>query len=186
MENIKTLKRGESLFQSGQFGSVWRLIQGLVRIERQGHDGPTLVQLALPGDLLGIESLFEEPYVYSVTALTPVVASKQVLNFELSRFSVITQGYLQQQRRMHDMMKMRTGCVAERIAYLLKLLSLKTDGSQSSLERRDLPVLKDLACIVDSSAETVCRELNAFMPARVYQRPPRHLWADRQPFALVA
>jgi hypothetical protein len=121
MENIKTLKRGESFFQSGQFGSVCRRIQGLVRIERQG--------------------------------------------------------YLQQQRRMHDMMKMRTGCVAERIAYLLKLLSLKKDGSQSSPERRDLPVLNDLACIVDSSAETVCRELNTFMPARVYQRPPLALVA---------
>lgn len=177
MEKIKTLRRGESLFHSGQFGSVWRLIRGLVRIERQGQDGHTLVQLALPGDLLGIESLFEEPYVFSVTALTPVVANEQVLNFELSRFSVITQGYLQQQRRMHDMMKMRTGCVAERIAYLLKLLSLQPDGSQSSLDRRGLPVLKDLACIVDTSAETVCRELNAFMPARVYQRPPLALVA---------
>jgi CRP-like cAMP-binding protein len=171
MGKIKTLKRGESLFHSGHFGSVWRLTQGLVRLERVGRDGPSLVQLALPGDLLGVESLFEEPHLYGATALTPVVAREQVLSSELSRFSVIAKGYLQQQRRMHDMMRMRTGCVSERIAHLLNLLSSQSNGLPASLDRRDLPILKDLAFIVDASAETVCRELNAFIPARVYQRP---------------
>jgi hypothetical protein len=66
--------------------------------------------------------------------------------------------------------------VSERLNHFLKLLSRNADGSERELDRRDLPALKDVAAIVDITAETVCRELNAFLPARVYQRPKREAW----------
>jgi hypothetical protein len=48
-----------------------------------------------------------------------------------------------------------------------------------------LPVLKEVASILDVATETVCRELNAFLPARVYPRAKREAWADDS-FAMAA
>ena len=49
-----------------------------------------------------------------------------------------------------------------------------TVGNQDEARR----ALKEVAAIVDIATETVCRELNAFLPARVYQRPAkREAWA---------
>jgi len=39
-----------------------------------------------------------------------------------------------------------------------------------------LPVLREVASILDVATETVCRELNAFLPARVYPRAKRETW----------
>jgi hypothetical protein len=87
---------------------------------------------------------------------------------------------LQQQRRTHDMMKLRGGPVTERLAHFLKLLARNADGSERELDRRDLPVLREIASILDTATETVCRELNAFLPARVYQRPSRTAWVGAE------
>jgi hypothetical protein len=186
MEKIKTIKRGHVLVSSGEFGPVWRVTQGVFRLERLGLDGLSLVQLALPGDLLGAESLCGEAYVYTVTAITTGAAQTQTTQGELSRFGIVAKAYLQQQRRTHDMMKLRGGPVAERLEHFLKLISRNADGSERELDRRDLPVLKDVAAIVDTATETVCRELNAFLPARVYQRPKREAWVDGSRLALAA
>jgi len=170
MEKSINIKRGQVLARSGEFGPVWRVNHGVFRLERLGLDGMTLVQLALPGDLLGVESLCSVPYAYTVTAITASQATQQSINHELPRFTAVAQGYLQQQRRLHDMMQMRSGPVSERLAHFLKLLAINEDGSSRELERRELPVLKEVAAILDAATETVCRELNAFLPARVYQR----------------
>ena len=178
MEKIKTLKRGQVLVNAGEFGQVWRVTEGMFRLERLGMDGLSLVQLALPGDLLGVESLCAEPYAYTVTAITESKAVLQTTKGELSRFGVVAKAYLQQQRRTHDMMKLRSGPVRERLAHFLTLLARNEDGSQRKLDRHDLPVLREVAAILDTATETVCRELNAFFPARVYQRPSkREAWA---------
>jgi hypothetical protein len=93
---------------------------------------------------------------------------------------------LQQQRRTHDMMKLRSGPVTERLSHFLKLLARNADGSECELDRRDLPVLKEIAAILDTATETVCRELNAFLPARIYQKSTRETWAKEQHIALAA
>ena len=186
MEKIKSIKRGHALVSAGEFGPVWRVNQGVFRLERLGLDGLSLVQLALPGDLLGVESLCGEAYAYTVTAITTGEAQIQNTQGELSRFGIVAKAYLQQQRRTHDMMKLRGGPVSERLNHFLKLLSRNADGSERELDRRDLPVLKDVAAIVDIAAETVCRELNAFLPARIYQRPKREAWSSDAALAMAA
>jgi CRP-like cAMP-binding protein len=178
MDKIKTIKRGQVLVSAGEYGPVWRITEGMFRLERLSMDGMSLVQLGLPGDLLGVEALCAEPYAYIITAITTGQAELVDANHELSRFGVVAKAYLQQQRRTHDMMKLRGGPVNERLAHFLKLLARNVDGSECELDRRDLPVLKEIAAILDTATETVCRELNAFLPARVYQRPAkREAWA---------
>jgi CRP-like cAMP-binding protein len=80
---------------------------------------------------------------------------------------------MQQQERTRDMMRLRTGTVHDRLAYFLKLLSRNADGSTRTLERSDMPTHKQVAAIIGTAPETVCRELNAFLPARVYPRSAR-------------
>ena len=186
MEKIKTIKRGHLLVSAGEFGPAWRVTQGVFRLERLGLDGLSLVQLALPGDLLGVESLCGEAYVYTVTAITTGTVQTQTTQGELSRFGIVAKAYLQQQRRTHDMMKLRGGPVSARLEHFLKLLSRDADGNKHALDRRDLPILKEVAAIVDISAETVCRELNAFLPARVYLRSKRETWGHASRLALAA
>ncbi len=186
MEQNKNIKRGRVLASAGEYGPVWRITEGLFRLERMGHDGLSLVQLGLPGDLLGVEALCAEPYAYTITAITTGQAELVDANHELSRFGVVAKAYLQQQRRTHDMMKLRGGPVADRLAHFLKLLSRNADGSVRPLERRDLPVLREIAAILDTATETVCRELNAFIPARVYQRPAREGWGGEVELAMAA
>jgi CRP-like cAMP-binding protein len=178
METYQLIKRGQVLVNAGEYGPVWRITEGIFRLERVSHDGLSLVQLGLPGDLLGVEALCAEPYAYTITAITTGKAELVDANHELSRFGIVAKAYLQQQRRTHDMMKLRGGPVNERLAHFLKLLARNEDGSERELDRRDLPILKEVAVIVDIATETVCRELNAFLPARVYQRPSkREAWA---------
>ena len=181
MEKLNTIKRGQVLVNAGEYGPVWRITEGMFRLERVSHDGLSLVQLGLPGDLLGVEALCAEPYAYTITAITAITTGKAELvdaNHELSRFGIVAKAYLQQQRRTHDMMKLRGGPVNERLAHFLKLLARNVDGSERELDRRDLPILKEIASILDTATETVCRELNAFLPARVYQRPAkREVWS---------
>lgn len=186
MEKIKILKRGQVLVNAGEFGPVLRVTEGVFRLERLGMDGLSLVQLGLPGDLIGVESLCAEPYAYTVTAITCGEAKLQTVNGDLSRFGVVAKAYLQQQRRTHDMMKLRGGPVRDRLAHFLALLARNEDGTQRELDRRDLPVLREVAAILDAANETVCRELNAFLPARVDQKPARETWVEDQHMALAA
>ena len=180
MKKLNTIKRGQVLVNAGEYGPVWRITEGLFRLERLGMDGLSLVQLGLPGDLLGVEALCTEPYAYTITAITTGQAELVDATHELSRFGIVAKAYLQQQRRTHDMMKLRGGPVNERLAHFLKLLARNVDGSERELDRRDLPVLKAIAAILDTATETVCRELNAFLPARVYQRPTRTTWVGHE------
>ena len=61
----------QPVFLAGESGSVWRVVQGIVRLDR--HSGPVCqpVQLALPGDLIGMEALCGQPYQLSASAFTP-------------------------------------------------------------------------------------------------------------------
>jgi CRP-like cAMP-binding protein len=178
MEKSKTIKRGQVLFSAGEQGAVWQITEGLFRLERASHDGLSLVQLGLPGDLLGVEALCSEPYVYTITAITTSQVERVAADRELTRFGIVAKAYLQQQRRTHDMMLLRGGPVTERLAHLLKLLARDANGCEHELNRRDLPVLKEVASILDIATETVCRELSAFLPARVYPRARRNAWVN--------
>jgi CRP-like cAMP-binding protein len=185
MEKLNTIKRGQVLVNAGERGPVWRITKGLFRLERVGMDDLSLVQLGLPGDLLGVEPLCAEPYAYTITAITTGQAELVAADRKLTRFGIVAKAYLQQQRRTHDLMKLRGGPVAERLAHFLKLLARDADGYEHELDRRDLPVLKEVASILNVATETVCRELNAFLPARTRQQTVRATWTAHVPLGMA-
>lgn len=179
--------RGKSLLSAGSTGPVWRVTQGVFKLERQGHDGPLLVQLARAGDLIGVEALCSEPYAFSVMALTTAKAQPMAMTPELDRNNLMVQGFLQQQRQSCDMQRLRTGPIAQRLAFLITLLGQQSDGRILNVARKDLPTLKDMARVVDSAVETVCRELNHLHTVRKAKQEARATeWAGGEPFAMAA
>ena len=173
MQNTTRFNHGQLLASAGESATLWRVKEGVLRLDQVTHDAAILVQLVFPGDLVGVEALCVEPYAYTITALTRCKLQTESVAYDFNRFAAVAQGFMQQQDRTRDMMRMRTGPVRERLAYFLKLLSQNADGFSRKLERSDLPSQKEIAVILDVASETVCRELNAFMPAKVYKRAPR-------------
>lgn len=176
--------QGQTLLRAGAAGAVWRVSQGLFCLERAGGEGQRVVLLARPGDLVGVEALCAEPVTGTVTALLDSVARLEPLTGETARMAVLAAAFVQQQRQALDMALLRSGPVMERLRHLLVLLGQRAGGQTVLLERKALPSLKDMAQIVASTPETVCRALKLLLPARPRARPAP-VWHGATPFAPV-
>jgi hypothetical protein len=160
------------LFKAGDTGALWRVLEGTVRVDRESGLARLPVLIALPGDLVGIESLCDQPYQFTATAFTDCRLEPVPVADEAARQALLQQALFQQQMRSHDMATLRTGAVLSRLACLLKLLGLPWQGAQAVDEARAdalrsaLPALRELAQMVDAKAETVCRGLAQLLPPR--------------------
>ena len=167
----KSLKKGESLFKEGDSGTLWRVEQGAILLQKATEDGVALTQMALPGDIIGLEGLCNRPYTNSAIALVETKLIQQGVSVQFSAFAAVAEGYLQQQQRMHDMSKLRTGSVASRLKHLVQMLAKSKDGKRGKLDRKDLPTLREMSQIMDIAGETICRELKSLFPqtSKTYQ-----------------
>jgi len=180
------IPRGQTLLQAGTAGTVWRVRKGAFRLERPAGDGQTVVHLAMAGDLVGVEALCAEPYACTVTALVDSVVTPESTVGEAALTATLAAALLQQQRQSLDMALMRSGTAPVRLGHLLRLLARAFGVPAGGLERKALPALKDMAQIIDSTHETVCRELPRLLPARERQTPApaRSAWRGAAtPFA---
>jgi CRP-like cAMP-binding protein len=159
---------GSAIFMSGDAGPLWRVAAGVVRLERKHGPQRQVVRLALPGDLIGIESLCGKPYQFDANALTPLRIEPVACTAPEERDCLMQQALLQQLARYEDMATLRTGPVAQRLAHLLRLLGLAWQAwsrpvvgakSQAGGGRKMLPSLREMAQVVDAQHETVCRAL---------------------------
>lgn len=181
------VSRGQNLLTAGGMGPVWRVTQGVFKLEREGQDGQILVQMAQAGDLIGVEALCAQAYAFSAVALVTAQAQPHQVAHGVDQHATIAQGFMQQQRQTCDMHRLRTGPIVQRLAYLLTVLGKQADGRVLPVQRKELPTLKEMARVVDSTFETVCRELNTLLPER---KQPRtrvpSVWVVEQPFAMAA
>lgn len=170
--SLRSLPSGHTLIEAGQRGPVWRVLTGVLRLERPGQDGQMLVQLALPGDLIGVEALCAQAHAYSASALIHAQVEPVVISGELEHYATMAKGFLQQQRQTLEMMRLRSGPIQQRLAYLLTVLGKDKEGRLRSVQRDELPTLREMAQIVDSALETVCREFNVLLPRTSIGRKP--------------
>jgi CRP-like cAMP-binding protein len=156
------------IFKSGDFGPLWRVVEGVVRLDRDSGPQRLPVQLALPGDLVGIESLCDLPYQFSATAFKDCQLEQVPVADEAHRQALLRQALLQQQERSHDMATLRTGSVLQRVAHLLQLLGLPWQNltARADAVRAQLPAQRELALVIDAKHETVCRALAQLLPPR--------------------
>ena len=162
--------RGSMVFVAGESGPLWRVTTGIVALQPQGSPDAQLVQVAIPGDLLGIESLCGRHYGLSARALTACRLERVEPSDDADRFQLMRQALLQQHDRGIDMAGLRTGPVSDRMVLLLQLLGHDWQALQSAPPRtietirEGLPSLGDLARAIDAQRETVCRALGRLLP----------------------
>jgi hypothetical protein len=162
----------QAIFGVGDSGPVWRVVQGMVRLDR--HSGPVCqpVQLALPGDLIGVEALCGQPYQLSASAFTR--CQLQAVPFSQDApHDLLQQALLQHMQRSQDMAQLRTGSVLQRLSHLLALMQPDRPWVPAGVAvgdadaiRQALPALREVALLVDAKTETVCRALAQLLPPR--------------------
>ena len=167
-----------SLFRAGECGPLWRVVEGTARLDRENGATRLPVFLALPGDLLGIEALCDQPYQFTASAFTDCRLEPVPVTSEVERQALLRQALFQQQMRGHDMATLRTGSVLSRLACLLRLMGLPWQGAHAVDERHAdvlraaLPALREVAQMIDAKSETVCRALAQLLPPRSRKSGP--------------
>jgi len=162
----------QSIFLAGETGSVWRVVEGVVRLDRDSGAIRQPVQLALPGDLIGTEALCGQPYQFSASAFTRCLLEPVGTGSEAAPRPLLQQALLQHLGRSQDMARLRTGSVLQRLTHLLCLMGLDralheaARLGQADAVRQALPTLREVALLVDAKTETVCRVLSQLLPPR--------------------
>jgi hypothetical protein len=171
----------QSVFLAGESGPVWRVVEGIVRIDRVSGQSHQPVQLALPGDLIGTEALCGQAYQFSAVAFTPCKLEAVRPEPKASAAGLLQQALLQQMTRSLDMAHLRSGTVVQRLGHLLSLLPSPLLAN----ERPALPALREVALLVDAKTETVCRVLGQLLPGRgrPMSSPSPLAWAKSPPLS---
>ena len=151
--------RGMTLCELGASGGPWMLIEGLALIEPR--DGPDHIAfLALPGDLLGVENLAGRPSRSRVRALIPCVAAELRGCQPAGWSQLLIDSVLTLHQRLHETARLVQGPVGERVRNLLRYLCGSTAAGPDGCLRCELPVLADLAAVLNTSPETISRVLS--------------------------
>lgn len=168
----------QSIFLAGTSGPVWRVVEGVVRLDRDSGPIRQPVQLALPGDLIGTEALCGQPYQLSASAFTPCRLEPVSPDAHAAPQPLLQQALLQHLDRSQDMAHLRTGSVLQRLTHLLALMGLDravheaSRVGQADAVRQALPTLREVALLVDAKTETVCRALAQLLPPRSRKTGP--------------
>ena len=112
-------------------------------------------------------------FACTVSALVASTATPEPVLGEAALAATLAEALLQQQRQSFDMALLRSGTAPVRLGHLLRLLAQAFGVQREALDRKALPALKDMAQIIDSTPETVCRELNRLLPMRNTKRAPQ-------------
>lgn len=124
---------GEVLCKAGDAGPVWRVDSGIFVLKQRVNGWNLPVCLALPGDVIGIETCFDTVYDCSAIA---VMESRVTLHMSTLSLmdQVIQYGIRQRQWRVHEMLKMQNGSVEHRLEALCSCLSLGLNGVAPTLD----------------------------------------------------
>lgn len=168
----------QSIFLAGESGPVWRVVEGVVHLDRDSGPIRQPVQLALPGDLIGTETLCGLPYQLSASAFTRCRLEPVRPGSDAAPEPLLQKALLQHLNRSQDMAQLRTGSVLQRLTHLLGLMGLDRAVheaermGQADAVREALPALREVALLIDAKTETVCRALAQLLPPRSRKSGP--------------
>jgi CRP-like cAMP-binding protein len=137
---------------------LWRLRHGLVSVVRADASSDDVLWLASPGDLIGADRLAGDTQPLCVVAVTTALLSPVAADVDLPATTLLAQAYAQARRQARDLLRLRTGAVADRVKALLLLMGTHTGGGGDHVDM-ELPSLRRLADVLDTAPETVCRVL---------------------------
>ncbi len=154
---LRTLRPGHELAVA-DVTRLWRVRRGMLGMAQGTPAEDARVQfLALPGDLVGAELLTREADPSRVIAVTAAELEAVPCFGLASRHEVLTVAYAQSRRQGREILRLRTGLVADRVKQMLMLLGEHGDGCDEA--EVELPSLRQLADILDASPEAICRVL---------------------------
>lgn len=156
---MQELAPGQRLFSAGDSGPVWQVVSGAVRLEALQPSGMSLVDFALPGDLIGAESVLGKPYAFFANAVIASQLREIKQETEEDGLHILSSAFRKGQERAASVMRLREGSVAQRIDHLLALLQSATAADSVDPQSHQLPQLREIAGIIGSTPETVCRNL---------------------------
>lgn len=150
----------------------WRLLRGALRLDPlpPASLGATPVQLALPGDLLGLEGLCGQSPMFRATALLPCrLQPLAVPDDAAASAQRLAEALGQHWMRSTELAALRCGAVPERLARLMTALTAAIDDGDSEAQTGSAPTIprlprprprgRDLAALLDTTPETVSRIL---------------------------
>jgi hypothetical protein len=154
----KNYRSGDIISRSGDPCFTNRIFSRIALIYIEVQSKENLISLAILIDIIWIESIYEEVSKLNVIALRNMMCKK--LNFNNNNFNLLKEVYVQQQDRMLDMVKLRTSSIAERLAYLIDILSIDIDKTNNILYRDQLPSLKSMAFVINAISEMISTDLS--------------------------
>lgn len=156
VSGLRTLRSGAP-FDDTDAHPLWRVRRGLMAISvRNDGDGERTHFLAVPGDLIGVESLVGEPVALRACAVTAVEVEALACDDLRLQPDLLRQAYAQSRRQGREILRLRTGLVADRVRQVLLLLGEHAGARDAEVE---LPSLRRLADLLDASPEAICRVL---------------------------
>lgn len=159
------LDRGETVDVRQTPGALWQVEEGLLLIQGPVDSGAGGWRLAMPGDWLALEDACGFGSAGPGTALVSSRLRAVPEAQQMSSDSLLRRLILQQQRWAGHLMALRSGPVELRIRHLLGLVR-QAVGHRRASEPNALPILRDVAMLVDAAPETACRVLTRLKPRR--------------------
>jgi len=155
------------LYQAGARGTVWRVLEGVMRLDQEGPAGPRLAGLLLPDDLVGCEVATMGRYGCTAWALVPSLLMPWTPGAGPAATEVMLQGLLRVQQRTGELLALRSGLAEQRVSRLILMLA----GPEAT--ELVLPTLNDMADINDLAMESVSRAMSRLRQLEALTPLPR-------------
>ncbi len=147
---------GDPIYCAGSSGLAWRVTQGSIRLDSQNSTGEAVfASLALPGDILGSETMLFGAYAFSASALTRCEITPWPEGAPQTSGDSLLATLASAQRRAADLLAIRDGQAVDRVIGLIRILTGSTAAQQ--IPSVILPARKDIAEITALRLETVSR-----------------------------
>lgn len=161
---------GELIHAAGTRGTAWRIRSGAVRFDREGTGEHRFAGLALPGDILGAESLLYGTYAFDARALGDVELEPWLDGDAVPSGESLLQMLAGLERRAAETLALRAGEALDRVRHLMLMLARdRGDGRRQVL----IPGLRDMAEITGLTVETVSRAMSRLRKAGQLQKHGR-------------
>jgi CRP-like cAMP-binding protein len=152
----RTLAAREGL-PSHDLKLMWRVQSGALRLD-SALDGEAshFMRLALPGDVIGVEQWVGTSDSLSFRALTPVcLVPVDATGAEM--MTILMETVVVAHQRCREVVSLRTGPASKRVKCLLLMFADSVNTGAKSTTECALPMLSDMADILDAAPETVSR-----------------------------
>jgi CRP-like cAMP-binding protein len=136
---------------------MWRVQSGALRIDSAPEgEASRFMRLALPGDVIGVEQWVGTDDSLSVRALTPVTLTL-VQSTGPEMMHVLMETVVVAHQRCREVVSLRTGPASQRVKCLLLMFADSVHQDAKTTAECALPMLSDMADILDAAPETVSR-----------------------------